>query len=156
MSELVKFQVSIAGYNGPATTLNCVIIAAENVLVIAEEHPLEETRRDGFGMVSNLDLAAVDYRFTDQHMRDAINSFFVRDSQQTLDLVEKLARHAPHNAITKDGYDERGPRYRIAPDISNGQMAVLAACSFADVQSPVSKALSMMGDIAALYQLTSI
>lgn len=156
MSEFVKFQVSIAGYNGPATTLRCVIVAAENMLVVAEEHPLEEERMEGFGMVTNLDLPSIDYRFSDALMRDAITSFFVRESQQTIDLVEKLARHAPHNAITKDGYDERGPRYRIAPDITNGQMAVLAACAFADVQSPVGMALGMMDDIAALYQLTSI
>lgn len=156
MSEVVKFQVSIAGYSGVATTLHCVILAADNVLVIAEEHPLEEERREGFGMVTNLDLPAVDYRFSDKLMRDSIISFFVRDSQQTLDLVDKLARHAPHNAITNDGYDDNGPRYRINPDITNGQMAVLAACAFADVQSPISKAMAMMDDITALYQLTTI
>lgn len=156
MSDLVKFQVSIAGYNGPATTLHGVIVVADNVLVLASEHPLEEARRDGFGMITNIDLASVDYRFTDQLMREAIISYFVRQSQQTLDIVDKLARHAPGNSITNDGYDERGPRYRISPDITNGQIAVLAACAFADVQSPVAKAISMMDDITALYNLTTI
>lgn len=155
-SSLVKFQVSIAGYNGPATTLHCVIIKADNMLVIADEFPLEEARREGFGMVTNLDLHAVDYRFSDELLRDAIQAYNTRQSQQTVDVLEKLARYSPSNAITNDGYDERGPRYRINPEITNGQVAVLAACAFADVQAPVNKALAMMDDITALYQLTTI
>lgn len=157
MDDIIKFQVSIAGYSGAATTLICALMQKDNVLVIADEASLEEKRREGFGMVSNLDLDAVDFRFGDTRIRDSITEYFVREAQKTLDAVGKVARHVPNNnAITKDGFDMNGPIYRLSPDITNGQIAVLAACAFANAQTSIGKSIDMMADMTALYSITTI
>jgi hypothetical protein len=157
MSNITKFLVSIAGYSGPAITLVCAYDQRDDVLIIAqEETPLVEERREGFGMVTNLNLSAIDLRFDDLRLRDSIRDYFRRTSQDTIDLIDKLARHSPDNAVTNDGFDDHGPRFRIAPDITNGQIAVFAACSFAGAQSPISAAISMMDDISELYSIVTI
>lgn len=156
MSSITKFLVSIAGYSGPSVTLVCAYDQRDDVLIVAQEEPLVEVRREGFGMVTNLDLPAIDLRFDDSRIRDAIRDYFRRQSQDTIDLIDKLARHSPDNAVTNDGFDERGPRYRIAPDITNGQIAVFAACCFADAQSPINAAITMMDDISELYGFVTI
>lgn len=156
MTSTTKFLVSIAGYSGPSITLVCVYDQREDVLTIAREEPLVEVRREGFGMVTNLDLPAIDLRFDDSRIRDSIRDYYRRTSQDTIDLIAKLARHSPENAVTNDGFDESGPRYRIAPEISNGQIAVFAACCFAGAQSPISAAIAMMDDITELYGFVTI
>lgn len=156
MSNITKFLVSIAGYSGPAITLVCAYDQRDDVLIVAEEGPLVEVRREGFGMVTNLDLPAIDLRFDDARIRDSIRDYFRRSSQDTIDLIDKLARHSPDNAVTNDGFDDHGPRYRIAPDITNGQIAVFAACCFAGAQSPIGSALALMDDIAELYSIVTI
>lgn len=156
MSSITKFLVSIAGYGGPSITLVCAYDQRDDVLIVAQEEPLVEVRREGFGMVTNLDLPAIDLRFDDSRIRDAIRDYFRRQSQDTIDLIDKLARHSPENAVTNDGFDDRGPRYRIAPEITNGQIAVFAACCFAGAQSPINAAITMMDDIADLYSIVTI
>lgn len=109
MSNITKFLVSIAGYSGPAITLVCAYDQRDDVLIVAEEGPLVEVRREGFGMVTNLDLSAIDLRFDDARIRDSIRDYFRRSSQDTIDLIDKLARHSPDNAVTNDGFDDHGP-----------------------------------------------
>ena len=155
-ADVIKFQSSIAGYNGPAVTLICALVNEDGVLVIADDSALQEQRKEGFGVVSNVDLPSVDFRFTDDKLRDAIIAFYARDSQDTIDLDSKLARHSPSQSITTDGIDERGPRFRLNADITNGQIAVLAACAFCAQQTPVSSALSMMGEMTELYRAFTI
>ncbi len=111
---------------------------------------------EGNARYTNLDLPAIALRFDDARLRDAIRDYYRRSSQDTIDLIDKLARHSPDNAVTNDGFDDRGPRYRIAPDITNGQIAVFAACAFAGAQSPISSAIELMDDIAGLYSYVTI
>lgn len=155
-ADIVKFMVSIAGYSGPAVTLLCALVNDDGVLVIADESALQEQRKEGFGVVTNLDLPSVDYRFTDDQLRDAIIAYYARDSQDTLDLDNKLARHSPGQSIATDGIDERGPRYRLSADITNGQIAVLAACAFCARQTPVARAMSMADELTELYRAFTI
>lgn len=157
MSSVTKFLVSIAGYSGPAITLVCAYDQRDDVLIVAqEEKNLVEERREGFGMVTNLNLSAIDLRFDDSRVRDSIGDYYRRRSQDTIDLMDKLARHSPENAVTNDGYDDHGPRYRISADITNGQIAVFAACCFAGAQSPIGSAIEMMDEMAELYTIMSI
>lgn len=160
-AKVNMYLVSIAGYYGSPVTLVCVHSPQDDMLVIAGEEPLVEQRRPGFGMVTNLNLDALDMRFENEQIRKSIHEFQRRLGQETLDLDGSLGRHSPENAVTQDGFDERGPKYRLAPEISNGQVAVLAACAFAAGQSSVERALSLMDDITSListdlYSLTTI
>ncbi|APQ14646.1 hypothetical protein BJP27_24035 (plasmid) [Pseudomonas oryzihabitans] len=155
-ANITRFHVSISGYEGSPTTLICALKTDSNILVVAKEEALRETRREGYGLVTNLHLPASDWLFTDDHIRQAINTYMLRSTQGTLDILEALGRHEPRNSIIKDGFDENGPRYRIAADITNGQLAVLAACGFADKQASFAAALGLADDFLALYSIYSI
>ncbi|SER35668.1 MULTISPECIES: hypothetical protein [Pseudomonas] len=151
-ARLQKIQVSIGGYQGRPVTLLCALDDSTNVLTIAAESPILTERKEGFAVVTNQDTDSFDMKFTDDLIRDAITSYYARSSQETLAVLDALARFSPDNAITKDSFDERGPRYRISPDIQNGQLAILAACAFADRQQPMNAITSMASELMQLYQ----
>jgi hypothetical protein len=154
--NIQPIEVSICGYEGPGITLICALKTDTNVVVIAaEEREAREVRREGFALVTNQHLDAADWLFTDDHIRKAIASYFTRSTQGTLDIIEQLGRHDPKNSIVKVGFDENGPRYQIAPDITNGQLAVLAACGFADRQLSLCAAESVADELAGLYSVLS-
>lgn len=152
---MFTFSVSISGFSGPPTTLVCVLDES-GVLVVAKSIAFTEERVKDFAMVSNMDLQANDYRYTDDDMREAIRAYFTRMAQGLIDLVDELSRFQPHQAIEKDQIDESGPRYRLSPDITNGQLAVLAAVSYAERQSPLRSTLDAMDEITKLYEFMSI
>lgn len=153
-STIQPIEVSITGHEGNAVTLICALKTDTNVLVIAaEEREVRETRREGFALVTNQTLEASDWLFTDDHIRDGIASYYARSTQGTLDIIDQLGRHNPSGSIVKVGFDERGPQYRIAPDITNGQLAVLAACGYADRQFTLNAAESVADDLAGLYSV---
>lgn len=152
--NIQRIHVSISGYEGPAVTLVCALKTDSNVLVIAkQEQDLREERKEGFALVTNLHLPASDWLFTDDHIRQGIGDYYARSTQGTLDIVEALSRHDPSNNIGKEGFDERGPVYRITPDITNGQLAIIAACAYADLQVGLGSAASVSDRFADLYSL---
>jgi len=154
--NLQLFHVSIAGHYGPPVTLACSIVEDTNVLVIAREEPFKERRDAGYALITNQDLPERDWLFADDHVRDSINSFFARTSRSTIAIVNSLQRHSPAQGIQKDSFDEHGPRYRLIREITNGQIAVLAACGFADIQSSVILAQSLADDFMDLYDIYTI
>lgn len=152
--NIQPIEVCICGYEGQPITLICALKTDTNVMVIAaEEREVREVRREGFALVTNQQLDAADWLFSDDHIREAITSYFARSAQGTLDIVDKLGRHNPMNSIVKVGFDERGPRYQIVPDITNGQLAILAACGYADRQLSLCAAESMADELAGLYSV---
>jgi hypothetical protein len=149
-------QVSIAGFSGQPATLACVINDQSGVLVIAKSVTYTEERLSGAALVTNLDLPDYDFRFTDAHLRESIRSFFTRTGQDMLVIAADMRRYDPTNRIERDAVEESGPRYRISPDIDNGQVAVLAAVAFADSQKPVTASISAMNELADFYSVTTI
>lgn len=152
----MKLQVAISGFMGQATVLLCVIDDDTGVLTIGKQAPFTEERKEGFALVTNLDLPDYDFEFTDKHLSDAIRSYFSRAGQDMVAFAPSLTRYQPDNRIEKDTVDESGPRYRISPDIDNGQIAVLAAVAFATKQKPISAAAEMMNELSQLYAITTI
>ena len=161
---MIKLQASFTGYNGSPTTLLAVIDDDTGILVIANQIAYKETRhiqqKDGdgeisesdFTLISNVDAGETDFLFVDEMLRDAIRSFYSRKSQGMIDILEKLARYNPDNKIERDSVDEKGPSYKIMPDIENGQMAVLALTAFYErymqnntVNSAVDSMLDFLG-----------
>lgn len=152
----MKVQVNITGFQGPAITLLCVIDDDTGVLTVGKQAEYTEKRMKGFALAANMDLPDCDFMFTDKHLRDAIRSYFSRVGQDTVAVVPALARYLPDNRIEKDAVDESGPRYRISPDVDNGQIGVLAAVAFADAQRPIGAAMSAMQELSEFYSITTI
>jgi hypothetical protein len=152
----MKIIASIAGFTGSPTTLAAFFDSETNVIAVAKQIEFREERPEGYGMVTNLDLDAVDFKFTDKVMQDAIRSYYTRKAQGTLDIVDALQRFHPDNRIEQDEIGETGRRFRISPDIDNGQIAVLAICAFVDTQSSIRGALDAMNDLNEFYGIMTI
>ena len=150
-----KFAASISGYQGQAVTLLCVHDAKSGVLLVGSQRPLLREAPEGFALVANMRLDSADHTFADEHLRDAIRAFYARKSQGLIDIAEALVRFDPDAAIERDGVDERGTRYVLNENISNGQVAVLAAVSFVEAQSGVGAVGEMMGELEEMYRVLS-
>lgn len=152
----MKIVCSIAGYQGPATSLACSYVEDDGVLVVLKQIEYREARPEGFAMVSNLDLPALDFRFTEEHLKTAIQTYYTRMAQGLIDIDDAVVRYRPDNRIESSEITPMGRAYRIAPEIDNGQIGILAVCAFLDAQRGVAAAISMAADLADLYTVTSI
>ena len=151
----MKFVVSISGYgqNGAEpVTLRCFHDVETDFLVIDTKAPeFAESRPEGFALVTNLELQTRDFLFSNDHIRDAIRDYFARDGQGLIDIEDELNRYRPDSKIERDGIDERGPKFRLSPDIGNGEVAVLAAVAFITGQGSIIGAMDAMSDFTKLY-----
>lgn len=152
----MKVQICIGGYQGPAITIGCVIDDKTGVLTVGKQYDFTEKRMEGFALVTNLDLPDYDFLFTDDHLREAIRNYFRRVGQETIGIAPTLLRYQPDNRIERDAVDESGPRYRISPDIDNGQLAVLAAVAYAESQGKIQSAISAAHELSDFYGITTI
>lgn len=115
----LKIQIVIAGYGGEPVTLVASLDNNGILVVVKDIAYREEKVSHEFSLVSNLDLPQTDFRFDDKDLRNTIRSYFTRIAQETLILNNPVARFRPDNKIERDTVDERGQRYRIAPDINS-------------------------------------
>ena len=138
----MKIQSSIAGYHGQPVTLIAVLEEDTGVLVVAAQEPFSELRKaDDFAVVSNLDLEGVDFRFTDDMMREAITSFFELKNQGLIDILDAVARFDPENRVERQGMDANGTKYAVSPDTDCGQIGVLAMTMFAVKQRGIRQTI---------------
>lgn len=155
----MEFVVSISGYGPPGTapvSLECSYDGEVDVLFIAKQIVFTDQRPKNFALITNLMAQTRDFLFTNEHLRDAIRDFFIRMGQELVVLDDGVSAFDPTNKIEMDGIDERGPKYRLAPDITNGHVAVLAAIAFAAGQDSITQALDVMDEIGQLYAIYSI
>lgn len=155
----MNFSVSISGYGvsgAEPVSILCVLDEGTGVLVVGKSVKFTESRVEGFSLITNLELDERDFLFTNDHLREAIADYFARSGQGLIDISDELSRFKPDNKIDLNGVDERGPKYVLAPDIGNGEVAILAAVAFVSAQAPITGALGAMEEFNELYKITSI
>lgn len=134
-ARAVKFRVNIAGYSGSPVSLYCAFDPDTDVLLVARAGDYDPGPREGFLKVTNIDSdGAFDMVFPSDDTKAAIEAYFEMDSRRMLTLGEEVQRFNPSAQIERDGMDESGPKYRVAPGINSGQVAVLVACLVARKQ----------------------
>lgn len=156
MSEkpTVKMRVNVAGYGGRAVSIFAAYSPATDILLVAKEGEYEASEREGFLHITNQPRDAYsDSIFTEDDMRAAIDAYFELDALRLLTLGSAVQRLAPSHKIERLGVDDKGMSYRIAPDISSGQVAVMIACLFASRQRAVDMAAEMMDDILGMVTI---
>lgn len=152
----MKIQSTIAGFKGEPKTLIGNLDERTGVLVVVKEVKHRENRiAPDFALVSNLALPELDFTFEDKHIRDTIRAYYTRKAQGTLDVLNEIRSCEPDNNIEQDAVDEGGRRYRINPDITNGQVAILAAVAFVEHQTGFSTAVSVANELAEFYRVES-
>ena len=95
----------------------------------------------------------MDARFTDENIMDAVKLYQSMQASGKLKIDATLQRLNPSAAIEDDGLDLRGRMFRMLPDISNGQVAVLALCWFADKQRQIN---NIEADFDELFSIQTI
>jgi hypothetical protein len=141
MSEqkYVFMRVNAAGYVGEPVSMLCSFDPATDILFAMKTVAYEDRDRPGFLRVTTLDRDSTrDMLFTEDETREAITAFFELDAMKLVNLAPDLQRYAPAHVIEREGMDEHGMIYRIKPDITNGQYAVLIAAYVAQKQRKVS------------------
>ena len=153
----MRILTVISGYQGPPIALASVLDENTGVLVIAKQLNYREDRpAPDMAVVSNLDLPECDFMYSDKRLRDSIRAYFARRGQGMVEIESILGRYLPDNKIEQDGVDESGRKFRIAPDIDNGQIAVLATVAFVEAQKHISSSMTLMDDLSEFYRVTSI
>lgn len=144
----MKIMASVSGFTGSPVTLLALLDDDTGVLAISKPVKYREDRiAPDFAFVTNMPLDDCDFRFTDDLMRDAIRSYFALSAQGVVTISNEAQRYQPDNRIERDSIDERGPKYRVSPDLDNGQAAVLALVAFTEHQRNVGAAIAAADEL---------
>lgn len=119
-------QAQIVGYHGRPVNLLGMLDKQTGLILIGKELEANQCHDGAIFVTNDPQTALRDQLFETDHLRDAIELYFARDGSGRLAMVSSTERHKPAHKIERDGYDERGARYRLADDVSNGNVAVLA------------------------------
>lgn len=155
----MKFVVSISGYGtdgAKPVSLLCFHDTQTDFLIVDSESEFAEVRPEGFALVTNLPLQTRDFLFTADHIRNSIRDYYSRDGQGIIDIDNALMRYRPDGKIERDGIDERGPKFRLSPDIGNGEVAVLAAVAFVAAQTAINAAMDATSEFTSLYSIYEV
>lgn len=132
-------RVNCAGYGGRPVSVFAMFDPVSDVLAVVRETPYETVPREGFLRVTTQDRDPThDAVFTEDDTRRGIVAYFDLEAMNRIQFSEGLTRLDPKNKIEREGMDEGGMVYRIAPDISNGQVAILIAAFYARQQRNVA------------------
>jgi hypothetical protein len=133
----MKIMASVSGYSGDSVTLLALLDPATGVLAIAKKtRDFREVADEGYAFVTNTRTDAYDCLFTEDHWAQAIRDYQVAEGNETVKLGDEAARFSPR--IETDGVDDRGQKYRLHADLSNGEVAVLALVHFQQRQLAMS------------------
>jgi len=147
----VRLQAEVTGYGGPAANLLGALDADSGLLIVAKELKFGE-RLDGTMVTSNDPRSERrDRLFTEDDLQDAIRLFFRAQSTAMIELLSPVTKHEVAHKIEKNGVDENGTKYRLSPDITNGNVAVLALVAMADRAYKAQSATDFSQELADLF-----
>jgi hypothetical protein len=118
-------QAEIGGYFGKSVNLIAALDPDSGLVIVSKELTLGE-RVPGAPFVTNDPRSERDRLFTEDRFSDAIRHYFRAISTGLLELTPAVPKHDPKHKIETDSMNENGARYRLHPDTSNGNVAVLA------------------------------
>lgn len=143
--------VSISGYTGLPVSLLAMLDHASGVLAIAKEIRFREEREEGFAFVTNTRAPAYDCLFKEDQLAGAITVYKESEGSGVVALSESVAKFRPR--VDSDGVNEHGQKWRLHPDMSNGEVAVLALVHFMEQQRRIQGALDAMDDLMDLVSI---
>lgn len=147
----MKMRVNIAGFAGKPVSLFAAYDPKTDMLLVAREGEYEGGQREGFLKVTNQSRDEFhDAIFTDDETNEAIRAYFDLESLRLITLGAQVQRANPSAKIERDGMDENGTKYRVAPDIGCLQVAVLVAAYYAGKQRGISAMQDAMDEFKLL------
>lgn len=149
MSAIV-IQAQITGYAGRAVNLLGAVDTDSGYVMVHEELSVD-TRDEKAVFVTNDPRAERDSLFTEEKLQEAIRLFFRARASGLLELDSSLAKHDPEHKIENDGVDEKGTKYRLDAEITNGNIAVLAMISAANATYGAQATADFAGEMAEMF-----
>lgn len=166
MSDSVRLQCSIGGFAPAGAAVDAITVLGEmdlptGVLLIDIARTVQRGRpevrvADSVVCTNNPASEDRDVLFTGEDIRAAIEDYFDFNGRGLLVLEGSTERLNPSAKIEPDGIDERGRKYRFAPDITNGQIAIIALCWLARRHGTHAEHVNNLDDFAEAQSLYSI
>lgn len=155
---MTHIQATIIGYTGRACTILSAYDESDNTLVIAKHLGYGTKRFKESIIITNDPKIERDTLFCEESLQEAIESYFFMSNgvagdgrSQRLAFGDKAAQANPAQCIEKEGMNASGQRYRIAPEITNAQIATLATCWYANATlSTAMSCLDMFDSLLAI------
>jgi hypothetical protein len=122
----IRIQSVATGYKGKAANLLGALDTDTGLLVVAREMPPGQVFEGATVVTNDPRSGDRDSLFTEEKLQDAIRLFFRAKANGTIEIMSALTKHDPDHFIEVQGIEERGSRYRLNPDFTNGNAAVLA------------------------------
>ena len=148
----MQIQSSIMGFSRTPTSVYSIYDDEANYLVVIAEKEWRTTRFKECVLISDEELDDRDFLFNQQKVSDAINAYYDMVSLSSIEVKDSVARCNPDAGIEYDGLKEGGKIFRLSPDITNSQVAVLAACLFIKDNKKAKLSLDMADDLRDLMQ----
>lgn len=147
----VRIQAAITGYGGKAANLLGALDMGSGLFIVAKELAQEE-RTDGAIVVSNDPRSERrDSLFDEEKLQNSIRLFFRAQANGMIELLPGVTKFDPSHKIEASGLDEKGSRYRLSPDVSNGNVAVLALMDAADRAYKAQAATDFSTELAEMF-----
>lgn len=156
--SVITLQVEINGYKGPAVNLLAACDAGEpgdaeatGLVIVSQELP-PGSREPGAMVTSNDPRAAArDLLFDESMIAAAIDLYFRAESTGMLELLAPVQKHNPSGAVQVRGVAAAGTRYELNPDLTNGQVAVLALMYASHRSLSVEDTTDFADEMADMY-----
>lgn len=144
---IIPIQAIFAGFNNKAATVYSIYDDERLVLAVSVQAEFTRDRREGCVLITNdSTLPDYDVLFVEEMFQDAIASYFFllngvgSDSvSKRLVIADKAMRSDPAMALEADGMNETGAKYRINPEMTSAQMAVLATAWYANMKGSLAE-----------------
>ncbi|KVN83420.1 hypothetical protein [Burkholderia ubonensis] len=149
--SVIALQAEITGYKGPAVNILAAVDGGTGLVIVSQEVAFGE-RSPGALIVCNDPRApSRDLLFDEGKLAGAIERYFRADSTGMVELLSAVQRHKPSNAIQATGLDASGTRYQLSPEITNGQIAVLAIVYAASNSLSIEDTAEFAQDMADMF-----
>jgi hypothetical protein len=146
----IKVQAELTGYFGPSVNLLGMLDTNSGFMIVAKELPVGE-RVDGALVITNSNRGERDRLFTEDDLQASIRQFFSARSMKLLELLAAVQKHDPGNRIQTTGVNERGTRYELSNETTNGNVAVLAMTFAANLSMTAEAANDMASEMTAMF-----
>jgi hypothetical protein len=147
----VRIQAEITGYGGSSANVLGALDMGSGLFIVAKELAYGE-RVEGAIAVSNDPRSEQrDSLFDEDKLQGAIRLFFRAKATAMIEMLPSVTKFDPSHKIEANGLDENGSKYRLSPDVSNGNMAVLALVDAADRAYKAQAATDFSDELAEFF-----
>ena len=124
--SIVKIQATISGYSGMPCSLLSAYYRDSGILVIVKIHAYSSEPIKDSSVITNVP-------------RISRSAFF------------GAGRANPSSILESNGIDVSGEKFKIAPEVTNEQVAVLATCCFVEHIEAADMGIGLIDDINDAY-----